>query len=404
MKKWFALAAAALLIVAIGGCSDDDCPTCPPEDPGTPALSYVSSATCASCHQSTYDMFIESGHPYKLTEVPGDTGPVYPWDSEHTAGGIVSRDGPPPGTPWSDYAWVIGGYGWKARWVKPDGNVFTATDEAQLNLWGPTAEWVPYHLGELKPYNYSCFKCHTTGASTEGSWPAGTTGYGTFAFGGVQCEECHGQGSQHASNPTLYEMQVDHTSNLCGRCHTRDPGNRVLVSGGYIRHHEQYDEMVHSPHAAVGCNACHDPHASVVYDAVALGSGVKATCLSCHPGYDGAGNNHNGLPTCTDCHMSQAAKSARALPTNPYVGDIASHTFQINTDPVPSDSMWTSDGKFLRVDEFGNGSITLDFACYSCHKDDQGVGGSALAKTLQVLSDKAKGIHSGAPPPPVARR
>ena len=124
----------------------------------------------------------------KLSDVVGDQGPTFPRDAEHTAGAIVSQDGPPPGTVWTDF--------------------------------------------------------------------------GTFEFGGVQCEECHGQGSQHASDPQRFGMMVDNTSNLCGRCHTRDPQNRVLVSGGYIRHHEQYDEMVHSPHAAVGCGSCHDPHAS----------------------------------------------------------------------------------------------------------------------------------------------
>jgi predicted CXXCH cytochrome family protein len=395
MKKFTAFLAVALLVVFVAGCSDDDCPTCPPDTGDTtPNLSYVGSTTCgtAGCHDATYNMFIESGHPYKLTAVPGNQGPTYPWDAQHTSGGIVSRDGPPPTTAWTDYAYVIGGYGWKARFVKPDGKIYTATATAQLNLWGPTAEWVDYHLGEDRPYDYSCFKCHTTGASDQGSWAAGTPGLGTFAFGGVQCEECHGRGSQHASDPPKYEMAVDRTSDLCGRCHTRDPQNRVEVSGGYIRHHEQYDEMVHSPHAAVGCLGCHDPHASVVYDNVAMGNGVTTPCLTCHSGYD-TNNQHNSTPTCTDCHMAEAAKSARVT-SNPYVADIASHTFQINTAAVDKSAMWTSDGKFLKLDEFGRGRVTLDFACYSCHKDATGAGGSFSQKTLAELSAKAQGIHT----------
>jgi hypothetical protein len=348
-------------------------------------------------------MFIESGHPYKLTAVPGDQGPTYPWDDEHTSGAIVNRDGPPANTAWTDFAYVIGGYGWKARFVKPDGKIYT-TGTPQLNLWANGPEWVEYHLDEDKPYDYSCFKCHTTGATEDGSWPAGTSGFGSFAFGGVQCEECHGQGSQHVSDPPKYDMMVDRTSNLCGRCHTRDPQNRVLVSGGYIRHHEQYDEMVHSPHAAVGCLGCHDPHASVVYDDVAMGNGVTTPCLTCHGAgatYDASFINHNGSPTCTDCHMPKAAKSARVT-SNVYVADIASHTFKIDTMAVDKSAMWTSDGKFLEQDEFGRGRVTLDFACYSCHADGAGGGGNlASPKTLRQLADRAQGIHT--PPPPFAR-
>jgi len=395
MLKRVSVLGALAAFVTIGGlvgCSDDNCPSCPPPNE-VPALSYVGSATCgdAACHQSTYETFMESGHPYKLTAVENNTAPTYPWDSEHVY--TVAQDGPPPGTTWDMFAYVIGGYGWKARFVKLDGNVYTTGTQAQLNLWGTEADkWVPYDQDAAKPYNYGCFKCHTTGASDQGSWPAGTTGFGTFAFGGVQCEECHGMGSRHAFDPENFPMAVDASKDLCGRCHHRDAQNRVAVSGGFIRHHEQYDETIHSPHAAVGCNGCHDPHASVKYDDVALGNGVKTQCISCHTGYD-ANLTHNSVPECTDCHMPDAAKSARA--DYAYKGDIASHLFQINTDPVGKDAMWTSDGKFVQLDEFGKGRVTLDFACYGCHKDENGVGGIYSTKTLAELSAKAKTMHSG---------
>jgi len=251
MKKWITIAAMALLVFAVAGCSDDDCPTCPDEVTPAPSLSYVGSSTCGSsgCHESIYDIFIESGHPYKLTEVPGNMGPTFPWDGEMTRevttgvdlarGATVANDGPPPGTAWTDFAYTIGGYGWKTRWVKPDGQVYTTGTQAQLNLWAGVPEWVPYEQDKDKPYNYSCFKCHTTGAVDEGSWPAGSSGFGTFAFGGVQCEACHGQGSQHVSDPAKFAMMVDTSPELCGKCHTRDAANRVAVSGGYIKHHEK---------------------------------------------------------------------------------------------------------------------------------------------------------------------
>jgi hypothetical protein len=37
--------------------------------------------------------------------------------------------------------------------------------------------------------------------------------------------------------------------------------------------------------------------------------------------------------------------------------------------------------------------VTLDFACYSCHKDEAGVGGEFSIKTLAQLRAKAESIH-----------
>jgi predicted CXXCH cytochrome family protein len=330
--------------------------------------------------------------------VTGDVGPVYPWDGQQV--GVVANDGPPDAQPWSAFSYVIGGFGWKARWVKEDGNIYTSLT-AQLNLID--GSFTNYHNGETRPYNFACFTCHTTGASDQGEWAPGIAG--TFVFGGVQCEECHGQGSQHAFDPDRFDMIVDRSPEKCGDCHFRDEDHNILVSGGYVRHHEQYDEFVHSPHGiagssfpANGCVTCHDPHASVVYDDVAAGEGVKATaaCVNCHTGYD-TNLTHLAID-CENCHMPKAGKSALAV--NAYQGDITSHILKINPNPVPKDSMFTNEG-YVKTDAEGLASVTLDFACYGCHQDEQGVGGSGSMKTLQELSDKvlnAPGIHGGGRP------
>lgn len=388
-----------LLIFAFSACDDDDCIDCDIPDPSS-QLKFVGSPTCGSngCHTDIYTVFRESGHPYKLNEVKNGDMPSYPWDSQHDY--TVAADGPAPGSNVDDLAWVIGGFGWKARFVQSNGLVYTAGDEAQLNLHAPDGEhpWVAYHKDEVKRYDYSCFKCHTTGASPEGSWPAGTTGFGSFVFGGVECEECHGMGSKHMFAPQDFEMTVDRSPDLCGRCHTRDSENRIAVSGGMVRHHEQYDELLHSPHINIGCAGCHDPHASVKYDDVALGEGVRADCLTCHSQYDFVENGGNLVhpqpADCKSCHMPKAAKSARK--DNDYMGDIASHIFSIRTDSGGKDTMWTEDGKFVKLDSFGQAHLTLDFACYSCHVDENDVGGGTAQKlTLEQLSAAAIGMHSG---------
>jgi hypothetical protein len=384
----------ALALSMVGCEDDDDNGNNPPPEP--PVLGFVGSAACATCHQGIYDTFIKSGHPYKLNEVVNNTAPSFPWDSQHSgAGGVVSEDGPPAGTTWSDFAYVIGGFGWKARWVKNDGYILTG-DQVQLNL--ANGAWAAYESGVTKPYDYACFKCHTTGADPDSTWKPGVAG--TFVYGGVQCEACHGQGSQHAFDPARYELSENRTAEACGTCHYRDSQHRVAAKSGFVQHHEQYDELVHSPHSALTCVTCHDQHASVVYDNVAPGEGVKASaaCITCHAGYD-TNNTHLVSVACVDCHMSKTGKSARSA--NAYQGDIASHIWSINPDPVPKDSMFTADGTFLRLDGSGKAATTLDFACYSCHKDGNGVGGTGSTKTLAELATKAATMHG---PGKLARR
>ena len=210
---------------------------------------YIGSDQCQLCHDNVdsntgyniWEEYITSGHPYKLNEVSGSP-PVYP---PNTSPGVPD---PPPGTAWGDYSYVIGGYGWKARFVLPTGRIFTATQEVQYNL--ETQGWVAYHFGEDKKYNYGCFQCHTTGPSETGSWN-GVPGdsLGTFSEPGVRCEGCHGPGSTHASTASaadidkVYEFaHMDNDLNgltypdgttktpdpagddvnfLCGTCHNR---------------------------------------------------------------------------------------------------------------------------------------------------------------------------------------
>jgi hypothetical protein len=47
----------------------------------------------------------------------------------------------------------------------------------------------------------------------------------------------------------------------------------------------------------------------------------------------------------------------------------------------------------LEIVDVGPG-LTLDLACYGCHKDESGVGGNYSRKTLKQLADKAPYIHA----------
>jgi len=401
MKTRFTL----MMILALGalafvGCSDD-CETTTP-DTEIPDLDFAGSDACMTCHTTQHANWVESGHPYKLTKIQGESpDALFPALSAFPNDPVL----PPAGYTWETISYTIGGYGWKMRWIDSDGYIITANDDTQYNF--EDGSRVVYHPDDpigTKPYD--CGRCHTTGwvDSDDGDATNNQDGLegmvGTFFAGGVHCEQCHGMGSRHVSSPENFAMTKDTSSALCGQCHTRDSENRIAAKGGFIKHHEQYDEWLHSPHnSGTGCNTCHDPHSSVKFDETASGVGTTTTCSSidCHgTAYQGAGQKHNGMPGCVDCHMPKASKSAIAAGT--YVGDIRTHIWNINTDAVGrTDGMFNEAGNLVKMDEGGQAYVTLDFACYSCHASEQGGEGIARYLTLQELSDFVTGDDGEGP-------
>jgi hypothetical protein len=218
---------------------------------------------------------------------------------------------------------------------------------------------------------------------------------GNFYTGGIHCEECHGPGAAHVNthgDPS--QISLDSSSELCGRCHTRDSQNRIAASSGLIKHHEQYDELLGlNPdnvaaggmgkhlRAGVGCNTCHDPHTSTVHELKTGVPGVVIQCETCHPDKVlAAGNMHsqqlleekgllskpNGkkISNCLACHMPKMSKSAVGqdpVGTGPKVGDIKSHIFKIDLSKT---DQFTADGNFAYP------WMTAQFACKQCHNGE----------------------------------
>ena len=354
------------------------------------ARNYVTGATCDDCHSDYYDdVYMSSGHPYKLNKVEGGVPPVYP------NGPQVAN--PPAGMTWADVSYVIGGYGWKARFIGTEafnqGYIYTpVAGENQWNLLPST--WTDYHAGELKPYD--CGSCHTTGWQSldenGGVHQDGLTGFeGTYEETGVGCEACHGAGARHVSTQASVDIINTSSDELCGSCHNRglDPITNIPVSGEFIRHHEQYNEFTNSQHfGVVGCNDCHDPHLGTRYDM----GGIIEVCETCHAD-ETATNNHAVGLDCVTCHMSQATKSAVADADNPiFVGDVKTHIFTINPGAFNKEYFFNADSTAVATATEG---VTLDFACYQCHQDPvTGTGGTASEQSLADLSTRAMGMHT----------
>ncbi len=360
-------------------------PQGPPGEPGVTLVGaeYVGMETCAECHQDIYDVFILSGHPWKLNPVVDGQPPDYPF---------TEVPDPPEGYTWDDILYVIGGYNWKARFIDKQGYIITnppgetgVTDYVnQYNFANPVvgneAGWVGYHAGqEQKPYD--CGSCHTTGYSPEGNQDGLPGLIGTWAEPGIRCEECHGPGSLHAENPQGVAMKVDRDAESCGSCHFRGVPEEVDAKGGFIKHHEQYEELFQSKHIALDCVDCHDPHAGVVQLRQANVQTTRTTCENCHFQEAKYQNNekHAEFVQCIDCHMPRIVKSAVGN-AEKFTGDIRTHLTAIDPFQV---SQFNEDGS-LSLSQ-----ISLDFACRSCHVE----GGIAPVMTDDALIEAAVGYH-----------
>jgi len=382
------------------------------------AQTYVGSETCGNCHSENYANWLNSGHPYKFSVIENDEAPTYPdfvtnfedtWLTDLADGSIT----------WADVAGVIGGYGWKARFVGDDGIIIGTASSAyyteghnQFNFFGGEAHgWVDYSVSsENKAYNYGCFKCHTTGGDTTGTWLTGVDGLGTFTEGGIGCEGCHGPGSDHAANPSVdnidlvYEMaHLDNTSGglsvggvvqtpnpdgddvnfMCGTCHNRSYTDPINSSGGFIKHHEQWDELTASGMSGLTCITCHDPHKKVLWD----GDGITKTCNTCHGTIEVT--HHNANATCIECHMPFAAKSGTTRGESGYKADVRSHLFNITVD---TNGMFTDDGSAVRDDDTREASLSLHFVCLGCHNDDP--NDDIPEMTIAEAAQYAAGMHT----------
>ena len=313
---------------------------------------YAGSQKCSECHSEQYNSFIASGHPYKLSKA-----------SEAKTRGLPL----PKGYTWDDISYVIGGAYKKSRYIDKKGYIITGAKDGsalktQYNI--ETGTWSYYHKGEKK--KYSCGGCHTTGYKKEGNQDNLEGMVGTWASAGVQCEACHGAGAKHVKSKKASDIVVDKKSSLCGKCHVRGSKDQIPAKGNFIRHHEQFNEILAGPHKLLNCVSCHDPHKRAKF-------GIRKACTTCH--MDKKKVNHIGKTSCVDCHMARVTKSAVAK--SKIEGDVRTHLFKINSDPKAN--MFYKKGKKL----FSKGFITLKYACLGCHE----------TRDIKWASKNAKKIH-----------
>jgi hypothetical protein len=325
------------------------------------ASDYVGADQCFSCHAEQFNDWQASGHPYKLRKAE---------KARYTGLPL------PPGYTWDDISYVIGGSMRKARYINQEGFVITTAKDGseaktQYNL--EDGSWSFYHKGEKKPYK--CGPCHMTNYSPKGNQDGRKGMIGTWSADGISCEECHGAGSDHIQDPKADNIVIKGKASDCGKCHQRG-GQDIppLASGGFIKHHEQINELLSSPHGEMDCIECHNPHKRA--------DNQKVACISCHDDQaEHALTTIHGKSgvTCKECHMPKASKSATKKNSN--IGDLRTHIFNINTDP--KGEMFKTVEKDGKKTVYANDAVTLNYSCLGCHG----------ARDLDWAAKNAKGYH-----------
>jgi len=379
-------------------------------DPTNRGAAYIGAGACGSCHPDIQNDHLIHGHANILTPIEG-SAPEFP--------AVADRAGVPAAPGDMDFgsiSYVIGGYTHAANYLDLDGFLLVDGVEGVETQWnlsfpvnGTMPDFAPYEPQRTtpKPYDDSCFQCHTTGAMPQDAasptFQENRPGIvGTWMEAGVQCEACHGPGSNHAPNPAARDLFVDSSAAACGSCHTGDSDpDTILAADGFIHGYEQWSELRASGgHADFSCTVCHDPHRSTNYD---RDRAIRNDCTVCHVDMDMAlhegtafvRGNYGEFLDCESCHMPFATRFATSagpdvVGERGHIGDTRTHIFRIDVTSADHTTMFSQDGSRVIQDSQGRAAVTLDFICLRCHN---GLGNAAEITSEEILSSVADGMH-----------
>jgi Flp pilus assembly protein TadD len=194
------------------------------------------------------------------------------------------------------------------------------------------------HIPPPLPMQSGCLRCHMS--SVQASVPGTINRYQGLPFlhGGITCEACHGDSSEHVSshgksaivNPA--RLTSDARDSVCISCHLEGdvtvereghsalnyrPGDSISSYLAFYvrvganltdRAVSEVEQLSQSKCKAasgdhMSCTSCHDPHFTP--DASHRVAFFRGKCLACHnrPGF--AASHHPEDQDCTHCHMPQ---------------------------------------------------------------------------------------------------
>ncbi|RIK63317.1 MAG: hypothetical protein DCC65_16135 [Planctomycetota bacterium] len=377
--------------------------------------SFLTSTSCKTCHADIAQQYALHAHAFTLNRVQGGP-PTFPAAADQA--GVPN---PPDGYAWSDISYLLGGYAKRALFIDNGGFILTTGLTGKATQWnldtppnGTTpgfADFAPTAAAPL-PYDFDRFRYETTGPAPQDPsnplFQENRPGFiGTWAEAGVQCEACHGPGSNHIPNPSARDIFVDSPGAMtCKQCHSTPfdgPADEITGVDGFINPRSQWQELAASGgHAAFACTFCHDPHRGTSYDRAGA---IRNECTVCHTEENMAlhegkvfvrpTDGYTETLTCESCHMPYAVKSGSSASTAAVgplarVGDTRSHIFRITTEPLDYTGFFTPDGTRVVKDAEGRAALTVDFVCLRCHND---VSLPTLSFSVERAAEIAIGVH-----------
>ncbi len=218
--------------------------------------------------------------------------------------------------------------------------------------------------------NELCFPCHTVGYGLASGFVNMET---SPHLADVQCENCHGPGSNHAADPTGVLPPTNMDSSLCGACHQSCHG----LCGD--DHHPQFEQWSTSRHSTSLLDLKFDP-------------GAQDDCLRCHstdyrlaaPGEEPTLLSATQSIECVACHDPHGSENIGQLRLAPRFLCADCHNLD---GVVPTDEPTQSQADMLH----GTGAYKLDGTpmtgpytehwwgipdeCTTCHMYQQNYGG-----------------------------
>jgi hypothetical protein len=245
------------------------------------ALVGVTGSTCRTCHAPYFDEWIGTGH-YELFE-----GGMKGEASSHYASYCIGCH--------------VTGYDMNAVNNGFDEHGFVFPDSTALtDVYGS-----PDSSGHLFPAVWDSLFVFYPEAMN---------------FARIQCESCHGPGSEHVANPTGVAPDVTLSTDNCAICHDSgthhvypeqwdasghaNPPSRSSWSGSCARCHTpdgfiayaNNEDVPSGPESPFSCAMCHDPHSAdgahqlrevettLSNGAPIMGGGMGKLCMNCHMG------------------------------------------------------------------------------------------------------------------------
>ncbi|MGH7493480.1 MAG: tetratricopeptide repeat protein, partial [bacterium] len=223
---------------------------------------------------------------------------------------------------------------------------------AEKKLWDMSPGYRDNNWRFDRPINSTCLNCHT-GPSRR--TPQTENHYENVRFG-IDCENCHGPGSDHVSmalqspaSKATFEQTIVHPADLgretqmdiCQRCHLEgirvwndgiaadevEVGKRLsahlgvfVSSDAHASESEfgiaaQADRLrksaCYQKSASMTCTTCHDPHQSAAHTSP---NDFNAKCTTCHAGMPGSKHDPGTLPSAVNSASKLLAAGVSAAP------------------------------------------------------------------------------------------